>query len=98
MPICNDCKSHSLIYPMEIAGWDEIIQKELPSLYHNTPACPHCGLIGDMKKSKLEDGLSIVKMKRGDPEEILNFMEFYRKRQKDFKDGYSIATTFLSKK
>jgi hypothetical protein len=95
MPVCNDCKAHFLKYPLEIAGWYPHMHEELPSLYHNTPTCPYCGLIGDMKNSKLKDGLSIVKAERDDPEVILNFMAFYRKRQKDFRDGYSIAKAFL---
>ncbi len=71
--------------------------EELPPLYHNTPTCSVFGLIGDMKNTKLKDGLSIIKSKTDNPETILNFMTFYRKRSKDFNDGYSIATAFLEK-
>lgn len=98
MPVCNDCNEHFFKYLLEIAGRYPNMYRELPSLYHHTPTCPHCGLIGDIKRSKLKDGLYIVKTKKmDDPEVILDFMAFYRKRQKDFKDGYSIAMAFLER-
>lgn len=50
-----------------------------------------------MKKSKLKDGLYIIKAKVDDPQVTLDFMAFYRKRSKDFKDGYSVANAFIKK-
>ena len=70
-------------------------KEELPCSYHYTPTCPFCGLIGDMKKSKLKDALFILKEKRVDSEAVLDFMAFYRKRGKDFKNGHSIVDAFL---
>jgi len=93
--ICNDCQGHALKFPFEVSGWNIKLQKEYPSLYRNTPTCPKCGLIGAMKKSKLQDALYIIKSQIEDPQVIMDFMAFYRKRQKDFIDGTSIARAFL---
>lgn len=95
MPICNECETHFLKYYLEIAGNTEDLKEELPALYHNTPTCPICGLIGDMKKSKLKDALGHIKSKSDDPGFVSSFMEFYRKRGKDFKDPHSIVAAFL---
>ncbi len=82
-------------YYLEIAGNAEGLKEELPALYHNTPTCPTCGLIGDMKKSKLKDALAHVITRSDDPEVVSNFMAYYRKRGKDFKDPHSIVAAFL---
>ena len=95
MPECRDCGSHFLKHPLEISGWRRRLKEEFPSLYRRTPTCPECGLIGDVRRTKLKDALAIVKMHRRDEETIMNFMAFYRKRNKDFRDGYSIAMAFL---
>jgi hypothetical protein len=95
MPICKECESHFLKYYLEIAGNAEGLKEELPALYHNTPTCPTCGLIGDMKKSKLKDALGHIIARSDDPEVVSNFMTYYRKRGKDFKDGSSIAKAFF---
>ncbi len=96
MPLCKECESHFLKYHLEIAGVNKDSVEELPSLYRNTPTCPACGLIGDIKKSKLRDALLLIKSNTNDNQEVVsNFMEFYRKRGKDFNDGTSIAKAFL---
>ena len=96
MPLCKECESHFLKYNLEIAGVKKDALEELPSLYRNTPTCPACGLIGDIKKSKLRDALLLIKSQTNDdPEVVANFMEFYRKRGKDFKDPHSVALAFL---
>lgn len=97
MAECNECESHFMKYPLEISGRYEGMEKELPSCYHKTPTCPDCGLIGDIRKTKLKDALCAVKNRIDDPEVTMNFMEFYRKRSKDFADGHSIAMAFLSR-
>ncbi len=97
MPECNECESHFMKYPLEVSGWHPKVKEELPSSYHNTPTCPNCGLIGDIKKTKLKDALFVIKSRIDDPEVIMDFMAFYRKRHKDFADGYSVAMAFIFK-
>jgi hypothetical protein len=95
MPVCKDCESHFLKYYLEIAGNLKELSMELPSLFKKTPTCPSCGLIGEVKKSKLRDAVCHIKGHSDDPEVVSNFMGFYRKRGKDFKDGLSIVAAFL---
>lgn len=95
MPECRYCGSHFLKYPLEISGWNRRLRDEFPSLFKRMPTCPKCGLIGDVKRTKMKDALAIVKRYTNDEEVIMNFMAFYRKRSKDFKDGYSIVMAFL---
>ncbi len=97
MPECKTCESYFIKYPLEISGWNAKVKEELPSSYHNTPTCPNCGLIGDVKKTKLKDALVAIKARIDDPEIIMDFMVFYRKRNKDFADGYSVAMAFISR-
>ncbi len=95
MPLCKECESHFLKYHLEIAGVKKDTAEELPSFYRNTPTCPVCGLIGDIKKSKLRDALVHIKSACDDPLVVADFMAFYRKRGKDFKDPHSVALAFL---
>ncbi|NOZ59704.1 MAG: hypothetical protein GXO66_09065 [Euryarchaeota archaeon] len=95
MPECRECGSHFLRHPLEISGWNRRLRQELPSLFRRRPTCPHCGLIGDIRRTKLKDALAIVKSYTSDERVVMNFMAFYRKRGKDFRDGYSVAMAFL---
>ena len=97
MPICKGCKEHFLNCEYEICGRLRDMHEELPSLYHRTPTCPICGLIGEIKSSKLRDALAYLKKQKKDEKIIMEFMRFYRKRNKDFNDGISIVKYFLKK-
>jgi len=97
MPVCKECESHFLRYYLEVAGSSEELKMELPSLYHNTPTCPVCGLIGEVKRSKLRDALHLLRERCEDPSIVPSFMAFYRKRAKDFRDGMSIVNAFLER-